>query len=148
MKSTPPSVSLKKDINYFHPKQFFKRERRKSKSKFRENIHPSFLRWLAIKVYIFTFYLSWPLRDWSWRLIDWLLKRALRVFQSLNLCQQKTYGQIICGVLIRCVRNCSEILRQIITINIYIFYDSESHFTANFAHILHSNFSTVWNMHK
>ena len=46
MKSTPPSVSLKKDINYFHRKQFFKRETRKSKSKFRENIHPSFLRWL------------------------------------------------------------------------------------------------------
>ena len=62
-----------------------------------------------------------PWCDWSRRLIDWSIKRALRVFQSLNLCQQKTYGHIICGAVIRWGRNCSEILRQIITINIYFF---------------------------
>ena len=62
-----------------------------------------------------------PWCDWSRRLIDWSIKRALRVFQSLKLCQQKTYGHIICGALVRWGRNCSEILRQIITINIYFF---------------------------
>ena len=69
----------------------------------------------------FLFFKRVPWCDWSRRLIDWSIKRALRVFQSLNLCQQKTYGHIICGALIRWGRNCSEILRQIITINIYFF---------------------------
>ena len=79
MKSTPPSVSLKKDINYFHRKQFFKRETRKSKSKFRENIHPSFLRWLYPYGWILcNFYFLEIFFGWKGQKITLLMVNSLK----------------------------------------------------------------------
>ena len=113
-------------------------------------VRVNFFQFLPLKGKFFQIFLPW--RDWRRRLIDWSIKIALRVVQSLifpeDVCVSRRPMVTICGALIRSGRNCWEILRQIIAINIYIFYDSESHFTANFAHILHPNFSTVWNMHK
>ena len=60
-----------------------------------------------------------------------------------RLCQQKTYGHIICGALICWGRNCSEILPQIITINIYIFFMTLKVISLRILHIYYIQISAL-----